>query len=52
MVSSSCPALYLSVLTYFGNRIAWIKPDSALLAAVSGTHTGLGLNPLPTFDWK
>ncbi|KAG8728527.1 hypothetical protein FRC10_004862 [Ceratobasidium sp. 414] len=38
-------------MSYF-SWIAWIKPESALLAAVSGTNTGLGLNPLPTFDWK
>ncbi|KAG9100511.1 hypothetical protein FRC06_004058 [Ceratobasidium sp. 370] len=45
------PNYIIGAMSYF-SWIAWIKPESALLAAVSGTNTGLGLNPLPTFDWN
>ena len=33
-------------------RISWIAPDNVNLAAIAGTQSGLGLNPLPTFDWN
>ena len=33
-------------------RISWIAPDNINLAAIAGTQSGLGLNPLPTFDWN
>ncbi|KAG9081543.1 hypothetical protein FS749_007582 [Ceratobasidium sp. UAMH 11750] len=45
------PNYIIGAMSYF-SWIAWIKPESALLAAVSGTNTGLGLNPFPTFDWN
>ncbi|QRW12697.1 OPT oligopeptide transporter protein [Ceratobasidium sp. AG-Ba] len=45
------PNYIIGAMSYF-SWIAWIKPESALLAAVSGTNSGLGLNPLPTFDWN
>ncbi|CCO37541.1 Sexual differentiation process protein isp4 [Rhizoctonia solani AG-1 IB] len=45
------PNYIIGAMSYF-SWIAWIKPESAILAAVAGTNTGLGLNPLPTFDWK
>lgn len=32
--------------------MAWISPDDAVLATVTGSATGLGLNPLSTFDWN
>ena len=32
--------------------IAWISPDNVKLAAVAGGASGLGLNPIPTFDWN
>jgi OPT oligopeptide transporter protein len=38
-------------LSYF-NWTTWISPTNAALAAVTGTVTGLGLNPVPTFDWN
>ncbi|KAG8709771.1 hypothetical protein FRC11_005216, partial [Ceratobasidium sp. 423] len=44
------PNYIIGAMSYF-SWIAWIKPESAILAAVAGTNTGLGLNPLPTFDW-
>ncbi|KAL6454626.1 OPT2 Oligopeptide transporter 2 [Candida maltosa Xu316] len=34
------------------NWMTWIKPDNLNLAAVTGSIGGLGLNPVPTFDWK
>ncbi|KAF8706824.1 OPT oligopeptide transporter protein, partial [Rhizoctonia solani] len=45
------PNYIIGAMSYF-SWIAWIKPESAILAAVAGTNTGLGLNPLPTFDWN
>ncbi|CCE41472.1 uncharacterized protein CPAR2_800240 [Candida parapsilosis] len=32
--------------------LAWIKPDNQNLAVVTGFIGGLGLNPIPTFDWN
>ncbi|ODV66349.1 OPT-domain-containing protein [Hyphopichia burtonii NRRL Y-1933] len=34
------------------NWITWIKPDNFNLAMVTGSVKGLGLNPIPTFDWN
>ncbi|GJN69915.1 hypothetical protein PLICBS_003967 [Purpureocillium lilacinum] len=34
------------------NWMTWIKPDSATLAIVTGSICGMGLNPIPTFDWN
>ncbi|KAK0482776.1 OPT-domain-containing protein [Armillaria novae-zelandiae] len=38
-------------LSYF-NWITWIAPKNALLSAVTGGLTGLGLNPISTFDYN
>lgn len=32
--------------------ISWIAPDNRILTAITSTSTGLGLNPIPTFDWN
>ncbi len=32
--------------------MTWIAPDNVTLAAVTGGISGLGLNPIPTFDWN
>ena len=32
--------------------MTWIKPDNVNLAVVTGSIGGLGLNPIPTFDWN
>ncbi|ATY60958.1 Oligopeptide transporter OPT superfamily [Cordyceps militaris] len=32
--------------------ISWIAPTNRILTAIVGSQTGLGLNPLPTFDWN
>ena len=45
------PDYILQAMSYF-NWITWINPGNAKLAAIAGSVTGLGLNPLPTFDWN
>ena len=45
------PNYILQGMSYF-NWITWIAPGNAKLAAVAGSVTGLGLNPLSTFDWN
>ena len=32
--------------------MAWIKPSNRTLSIVTGSLTGLGMNPLPTLDWN
>lgn len=34
------------------NWMTWIDPQNWNLAAITGTFYGLGLNPIPTFDWN
>lgn len=34
------------------NWITWIKPDNLNLASITGSASGLGLNPIATFDWN
>ncbi|KAF5211161.1 OPT family small oligopeptide transporter [Clavispora lusitaniae] len=34
------------------NWMTWIKPESFNLAAITGSVSGLGLNPITTFDWN
>ncbi|KAK6456525.1 OPT oligopeptide transporter protein-domain-containing protein [Scheffersomyces xylosifermentans] len=43
------PTYLFQALSYF-NWMTWIKPDNFNLAAVTGSLSGLGLNPVPTFD--
>ncbi|KAM3554084.1 hypothetical protein MY1884_006330 [Beauveria asiatica] len=38
-------------LAYF-SWMTWIAPDNAKLSVITGGLKGLGLNPLPTFDWN
>ncbi|PYH89621.1 OPT oligopeptide transporter family [Aspergillus ellipticus CBS 707.79] len=45
------PGYIFQALSYF-NWINWISPENVTLAIVCGTITGMGLNPLPTFDWN
>ncbi|KAI3082272.1 hypothetical protein CBS147353_2683 [Aspergillus niger] len=45
------PGYIFQALSYF-NWMNWIAPDNVKLALICGTITGLGLNPLPTFDWN
>jgi hypothetical protein len=32
--------------------MTWIAPENVTLAAITGNYGGLGLNPIPTFDWN
>jgi len=45
------PNYLVAAMSYF-NWTTWIAPDSTHLAAITGTYGGLGLNPLPTWDWN
>ncbi|KAF5023251.1 hypothetical protein F66182_4684 [Fusarium sp. NRRL 66182] len=45
------PNYLFAGLSWF-SWITWIAPDNRGLATITGGHTGLGLNPLPTFDWN
>ena len=43
---------YLAAAMSYFNWTTWIAPNNVHLAAVTGTYGGLGLNPLPTWDWN
>ncbi|CAF3626617.1 unnamed protein product [Fusarium graminearum] len=45
------PNYLFAGLSWF-SWMTWISPNNRDLANVTGGHTGLGLNPLPTFDWN
>nr|QBZ39424.1 sexual differentiation process protein 2 [Thermochaetoides thermophila] len=45
------PNYIFAALSYF-SWMTWIAPNNATLANLTGGWTGLGLNPLPTFDWN
>ncbi|KAK0448152.1 OPT-domain-containing protein [Armillaria borealis] len=45
------PNYIFQALSYF-NWMTWIAPDNVLLGAVTGSIGGLGLNPIPTFDYN
>ncbi|KAJ7027141.1 OPT-domain-containing protein [Mycena alexandri] len=45
------PDYIFQALSYF-NWMTWIAPNNISLAAITGTASGLGLNPIPTFDWN
>lgn len=45
------PDFLFSALSYF-NWMTWISPQNVALAAVTGSVTGLGFNPIQTFDWS
>ena len=42
---------YLFGATSYFNWMTWIKPDNFDLAVITGSIGGLGVNPIPTFDW-
>lgn len=44
------PGYLFTALSTF-NWMTWIKPDNFNLAAITGSASGLGINPIPTFDW-
>ncbi|KAL4806529.1 OPT oligopeptide transporter protein-domain-containing protein [Aspergillus unguis] len=43
---------YLVYALSLFNWIAWISPNNFTLTALTGVKRGLGINPLPTFDWN
>ncbi|KAJ5658104.1 OPT oligopeptide transporter [Penicillium longicatenatum] len=45
------PGYIFQALSYF-NWMTWIAPENTTLAAITGSITGLGINPWPTFDWN
>lgn len=45
------PNYLFQALSYF-NWMTWIAPENFTLALVTGNLYGLGLNPIPTFDWN
>ncbi|KAJ7238967.1 OPT-domain-containing protein [Mycena rebaudengoi] len=45
------PNFIFQALSYF-NWMTWIAPNNVHLAAITGNVSGLGFNPLPTFDWN
>ncbi|OBA21035.1 OPT-domain-containing protein [Metschnikowia bicuspidata var. bicuspidata NRRL YB-4993] len=54
-VASFCynwlPSLFFTTLSTF-NWPTWFRPNLVHLNNISGTNSGLGLNPWPTFDWN
>ncbi|EGG12478.1 putative oligopeptide transporter [Melampsora larici-populina 98AG31] len=45
------PSVFFESLSYF-NWTTWIAPDNVKLALITGTVSGLGMNPFPTLDWN
>lgn len=45
------PNYLFTALSTF-NWMTWIAPNDVDLAAITGSITGLGFNPIPTFDWN
>jgi hypothetical protein len=45
------PDYLFQALSIF-NWMSWIAPNNLNLNTVVGFNNGLGLNPLPTFDWN
>lgn len=45
------PSFLFQALSTF-NWTTWIAPNNFKLATVTGSLTGLGINPWPTFDWN
>jgi OPT family small oligopeptide transporter len=45
------PNYLVAAMSYF-SWMVWIAPENPDLARITGGSTGLGLNPLPTFDWN
>lgn len=45
------PNYIFQALSYF-NWMSWIAPNNLNLNTITGFVNGLGVNPLPTFDWN
>ncbi|KAK9381035.1 OPT oligopeptide transporter protein-domain-containing protein [Kockiozyma suomiensis] len=44
------PDFLFTALSTF-NWITWIAPKNKILALITGSKTGMGFNPIPSFDW-
>ncbi|KAK9458469.1 OPT oligopeptide transporter protein-domain-containing protein, partial [Lipomyces oligophaga] len=55
IISSFCyffiPNYVFKALSYF-NWMTWIAPQNKTLAIITGSYTGMGFNPISTFDWS
>lgn len=45
------PTYIVNILNTF-NWMTWIAPNNINLANITGGVTGIGINPIPTFDWN
>lgn len=45
------PNYLFAALSYF-SWMAWIAPENGHLGRITGSYSGLGLNPIPSFDWN
>lgn len=45
------PSLFFTALSTF-NWPTWFAPNLVHLNNITGSNAGLGLNPIPTFDWN
>ncbi|KAI5467679.1 OPT oligopeptide transporter protein-domain-containing protein [Mariannaea sp. PMI_226] len=43
---------YLFVALSFFSWISWVAPGNIHLSVITGSDSGLGLNPFPTWDWN
>ena len=43
---------YIAECMTFFSWMAWIAPKNQNLANITGSLYGLGLNPVPSFDWN
>ncbi|KAJ4152764.1 hypothetical protein LMH87_009284 [Akanthomyces muscarius] len=45
------PNTLFAALSFF-TWMTWIAPNNRLLTTITGFQNGLGINPIPTFDWN
>ncbi|KAJ4299954.1 hypothetical protein N0V90_005202 [Kalmusia sp. IMI 367209] len=45
------PGFIFQALSLF-SWLSWIAPNNINLATITGMSNGMGINPLPTFDWN
>ena len=50
-VYSWFPGYIFMALSSF-SWMTWIAPNNVNLAAITGFYSGMGINPVPTFDWN
>jgi len=58
VVTSAASFVYFFLPGYLFRNLSsfswmtWIAPDNVILSTITGFSYGLGINPLPTFDWN